>query len=116
VKWLHHVIDSVDIEGTNRMLVVCCHENDQRRTLNPKGVQDLEPIHVGHLHVKKDNVGSMSRHRLDCFTAISSFTDYLYLAVPLEHLAYPIARERLVINNQNFCLQLLLSFALCCLA
>jgi hypothetical protein len=62
-------------------------------------MQNVEPVHVGHLHVQKNEIGSVRRNKIYCFCSISRLADNLHLAIVLQHFAYAFAREWLVINN-----------------
>jgi hypothetical protein len=89
----------VDIKRTHGVLVVGSNENDQGHPLNAEILQDVEPIHVGHLHVQKDDVEFLSVYGINRLSSISGFTNDFYLTIILQQLAYPVTRERLVVYD-----------------
>jgi hypothetical protein len=99
IERFRQIVDCVYVKSAHRMLVVCSYENDDGHALDSETMQNVEPVHVGHLHVQKNEVGSECRNRIHRLCSISRLTDNLHLAIVLQHFAYSFAREWLVINN-----------------
>ena len=73
---LQEVVHRVDVECSERVLIVCGREND--RDVAAHQLEHLEPVELGHLHVEKHQIGVQLRdhfHRLETVLAFGDDVD-----------------------------------------
>ena len=101
VEGLEQIIERVNLEGSQRIVVVSGDEDDQRHLTCRDRAERGEAIHFGHLHVEEDERGPLFIDRRDRFTTVGAFADHLHVRVAREHTAYAPTRQRLVVHDQR---------------
>jgi hypothetical protein len=101
IKRFEQVIQSADLECPNGVLIVGRHEDDGRHLLGSDRIDDAEAVHSGHLDVQEDEIGMGLLDCFDGFETAGALTDNLGVGMAGEQIAHPLARRRLVIDDQN---------------
>ena len=83
------------------MFIECGNENDRRHFVGPYRPDHTETVQFGHLHVEQDEVGPEPENGIHRAVAIFAFGDDGKLGIPPQQLRQPLARHRLVIDDQN---------------
>src|SRR5262249_20572699 len=66
-----------------------------------EGVDDVEPVETGHLHVEKHDIGPCAPDVVDGCAAVLTFTEDLHGPLALEQRSQPAPRDRLVVDDQG---------------
>src|SRR5688572_25556234 len=56
IEWFQQIVEGVYFKCADRILVVSSDENDSRNVF-PEGLKQLETAELGHLYIKKDQIG-----------------------------------------------------------
>src|SRR5579872_5847340 len=88
-------------KGAQCKLIIGGHENHHGHRLRSDGVQHAEAVQLRHLHVQKDKFGRRLFDSSNRPGAISALADDLYCGLVAKQLAQPVARQRLVVDNQR---------------
>ena len=96
------VPDRLGLEGLEGVLVVCGREDHRGWLLEhgemPRG---LDPVHARHADVEQDHVGIELLTEPERLQPVGRFTHYRDLAQLLEQTAQPLARRRLVVDDDR---------------
>jgi hypothetical protein len=90
----------VDLKCPHRKRIIGRDENDRREVFCPEGIQDLESVHLRHLHVQEDGVDVSARQNLKGVEAVRAFSDHSDVRFIFQQLADPLARKRLVVDDE----------------
>ena len=101
VERLQQVIKGTDLEGTQSVLVVGGHEDDEGHLLGADRLDDLKPIQAGHLHVEKHEVGRMLLDRANRLFAVAALRDDLNILFCRKQARQTFPRERLVVHDHR---------------
>ena len=67
VHGLQKIVDGAGIERAHGVFLVRCREDHDRHRVGADGLDDVEAVELGHLHVEEDDIGrepAMARPRL----------------------------------------------------
>jgi hypothetical protein len=95
------VVQGVDLEGTQRELVVGGDEDHVWHAVRPDRTEHFEPIHHRHLDVQEQEIGLDLLDRGHRRTAIGALTDDLNFGIPLTELPESRACQRLVVYDED---------------
>src|SRR6266851_5522950 len=103
-EWLEQVVDSVDFEGTQRIAIIGCREDDARQGWCPSRrefADDIEAIHIWHANVEEEQIGFGGTHQIDRLCCGGAFANDLYLRYLAEELAQLLPRQDLIICHNG---------------
>src|SRR5262249_19092975 len=101
VDRLQQIVDGLDVERTDRVLVVRGHE-DHDWPVNGYGfAKDLEAVEPGHLYIEENEVRPLLIDGDNGRAAIAGFTDDLDLRFLREHREQSPTRERFVVDDER---------------
>ena len=100
VDRLQQVVDRRELEGVNRILVVCRAEDHGRPGRSQRRC-DIESAGAGHLDVEQDQIRRQLGNSLGRLEAILGFTDDLDVAVGAEQLPQPLSGGLLVVHQHG---------------
>jgi len=95
------IVDRCDFECPNRILVVRGHEDDWRHALYSNGIDHRKAIGTWHLHVKKYEIRPLLANESDRLSSVSRFRNRLDLRLTAEQQLQPLARDGLIIHNED---------------
>ena len=98
--WLEQVVEGMHIEGPKRIAIVRGHEDDGRNGFRSQKLEESKTVHLGHLDIEKHDVGTSSRYQRGPVDT-GAFADHHHVVVSGEHRAQEIARQRLVIDDDD---------------
>jgi hypothetical protein len=75
VEWLEQIVERAGFEGTQRILVMRGHENDDVRQVRAQQLEHVEARAFGHLHVEEHQVGFPPPNDFDRLDAGAAFLD-----------------------------------------
>lgn len=111
IERLKQVVDSVDIEGADRILVVCGGENKlgqlpalivfQFAMAIDDALNDGKAIQARHLYVKEDDVGMVLLDEFDSFDSICALSDDVDVRRGLEQVGEFVAGELFVVDDEG---------------
>ena len=101
VERLQQVVERLDLEGAQRVLIVGGHEHDRRHALGADRLNHLEAVELRHVHVEEHEIGRLGEDGLDGFDAVPGFADHLDVRFRTEQRFHPLARERLVVDDER---------------
>ena len=91
----------MQLECSNRVLLIRGRENDFGQPFHSDGFEDSETIHLRHLHIEKNEIGISFSDRGDSLFAICAFADDLNLVIVAQHSANEFPRERFILDDQS---------------
>src|SRR5436190_4149747 len=93
------------LEGADRIMFIRRGKHDFRQLLETDCFNYCETIHLRHLHIEEDDVGTLRLDHSDSIPAITAFAHDLDLAIVLQHSTNELSRQRLVVCDQrlNLC-------------
>src|SRR6185503_18839164 len=97
VKRLQEIVQSAHLESLQRILVISGNKDDHRHRLISELLQHLKPIHLRHLHIKKNQIGFKRANAGDGVTAVSTLLYEIDVRRGLEQRAQIETRGRLVV-------------------
>src|SRR6185369_786101 len=100
VEGLQQVVEGVNVESLQSILIERRDKDDCLNLLRSHVCKHVEPIHLRHLNVEKDQVRRKVLNRFNCLTAITTLFEYFDLRISLEQHTKIAPRERFVIDNQ----------------
>ena len=101
VERFDEIIQCCQVERLQRVLIVGGDENRRRHFVGSDRVCDLEASFVRHLHVEKKKIGIQRPNRVDGSGACAGRTDDLDIRLTREKILDALAREGLVVDDQN---------------
>ena len=101
VERLEQVVERLHLERAQRVLVVGGDEHDGRHPIRADGLDHLEAVELRHLDVEEHEIRGLGQDGLDGFDAVPGFADDLDVLFSAEERAHPLARERLVVDDQR---------------
>ncbi len=101
VERLEQIVERVNVEGAQRVRVVGGDEDHERHARRADGLDDVEPAVARHLHVEEDEIGLQFLDRGNRRHAIGALRDDVHAGFAGEQRSQPLARERLVIRDEN---------------
>src|SRR5437588_6829320 len=101
VEGLQEIVERVELEGAHSVVVVCGDEDDGRQPLVLQGFEHGEAADLRHLHVEQYEIGAHRLDGLDGLRAVRALGDDAYLGVVGGHPANLLARQRLVVHDEN---------------
>ena len=101
IERLEQVVERVHVERAQRVVVERRHEDDERHPLRPDGLDDLETVGAGHLHVEKDQVWLKPPDRVDRVSAVRALGDDFEPVFAGQQRPQPLARQRFVLRDQH---------------
>src|SRR5262249_1660169 len=99
VERLEQVIERVDFKGAQRILIVGRDEDDHRSLLDR--LQYAEAVEFRNLHIQEEEVWLVSLDSRHSSQPVAAFANDLDFGVADEQVGDPLARQRLIINNQR---------------
>jgi hypothetical protein len=90
----------VHLEGADRMVGVGGDEHRRRRPRGTELLEQVEAVDLRHLDVEEEYVGPRARDRLDSLGP-AALADDLDLGIGGEQQAHDLARERLVVDDED---------------
>ena len=101
IEGLVEIVYRSGIVGTQRVLAVRRHEYDGRPILLVDGLENAEPISVGHLDIEKYDVRLETPDGAHRFASIGGLPDHGYAAMSCQHHPETGPRKALVIYQQH---------------
>jgi hypothetical protein len=101
VEWLHEVIKRFHLERPNRVLVVSGHKHYGSRLAPTNLPQHVKPVDIGHLHVEKDDVGSLASNRPDSLSPTGALRDGRDIRLGRKVSPQLLAGQPLIIHDQH---------------
>ena len=98
---LEQIVERGDLERADRILVVRGHEDHRRHALRSDRVDDREAVHPRHLHVEQHQVRRLLANDGDRLASVARFRYGLDAGLTAEQQLQPLARERLVVHDEN---------------
>ena len=98
---LEQIVDRGDLERPDRILVVRGHEDHRWHPLCSNGLDDRKAVGSRHLHVEEHQVRLLLANEGDRLSSVSRFRDGFDLRLTAEQPLQPLARERLVVHDEN---------------
>src|SRR5437868_5552177 len=99
------------LERFDRKCIVSRDKDYERQLLGCQCFEDFEPADARHLHVEKNEVGTMFFDRSNGMEAVGRFIDDDEIRRCLEELANELSSQRLVVNDERANFQLEPPFA-----
>src|SRR6185437_5055749 len=98
---LEEIVDRVDVEGLDGVLVVRGDEDDGRQPIGRDGVEHLEAVEVGHLHVEEYKVGAVLEDRFDRFAASAALTNDRHARHVTEQRANAFPGKGFIVDDEG---------------
>src|ERR1700742_2224498 len=89
------------LKGAQRILIEGGEKDDGWTLLFGQMIQHFEAIHLGHLHVEKDEIGMKFGDGLQRVCAVLALGHHLKLLIRLEAGNNAASRQWFVVNYQN---------------
>ena len=90
------------LDGEGALRVGHRHEDHARRFRHRRErAEHAEAVELGHLQVERDDVRLQLLDPLECVDPVARDADDLDPAVPRQHLAHHLARERRVVDDED---------------
>ena len=87
----------MDLEGTERMLVVGSHKDDRHFVADQ--FEDLEAVELRHMNVEEEQVGLELRNHLDGFKSIGALAHDFNFGMALQQFAQELAGKFFVLDD-----------------
>src|SRR5262249_36595224 len=100
IKRLQQVIERVYVKRLQRILIERGDENDRLDLFWSNALEHVEPIHLRHLDVEKDQIRRERVDGFDRFASIATLVENLDLRIFFEQQAQIASRQRLVVDDQ----------------
>ena len=111
VERLEQEVEGVNFECFQCMVVVRRHEHDRRGFASVpqrsfgiaalQGLDDVEAVDIGHLHVEEDQVGILIVDGAQRFGAVRTLGNDLDVVVLSEERPHALARELFVVDDRD---------------
>jgi hypothetical protein len=83
------------------VLVVGGHEDHERHSVGANRLDDVEAIHLWHLHVEEHQIGRVILNRGDGLFAIAALGHDLDVGFAPEQRRQPLPGKRLVVDDER---------------
>src|SRR5205814_8368717 len=93
--------EGMNFKGANRVLIIGCHEHDQRPPFHRQLCQYAEAVHSRHPHVKENKIGREALVRGNSLSAIHALPDYFHVWLSPQQRRDHLASGRFVIDDQS---------------
>ena len=100
-KRLQEIINGVHVEGLDRILVVCGHENHRAGQFCSDLPQGGKSVHLRHLHIQEDQVEATSEHEFCRLFSADSLLDDPDFRILIEEHPDSLARQALIVRDQG---------------
>ena len=101
VERLQQVVERVDVERAQRVVIEGGDEDDERHARRADRLDDVEAGGAGHLHVEEHQVRLQPADGIDRLGAGRALGDDFEPVFRREQRAQPLARERLVVGDED---------------
>ena len=101
IERLQQIIERAHLEGSQRMLVVGGHEDDERHPLAADRLDHLEAIHLGHLHVEEHQVRLVVDDGRHCLLTVAALRDDLDVWLVRQQSRQPLPGEGFIVHDQG---------------
>ena len=96
-EWLQEIVDGVDLERSQRVLVVGGHENHGHVAADQ--IEHLEAVEFRHLHVEKQQIGLQFGHHFDRLESVGALGYDFHVRHRRQILAEHRSRQRFVVDD-----------------
>src|SRR6185295_19212010 len=100
IEGLKQVVERIHLKGSHRVLIVSGHEDDGGNAVSRKRFQNTKAVDARHLDVQEHKIRHIAGDGSNSLLAVGALADDFNLGVAREHDTKPLARERLIVNNE----------------
>src|SRR5258705_9414246 len=100
-KGLEQIVHCVNLEGSQRILIVRGGKDDVRLWVEVAGTQlagDIEAIHAGHLDVEKEQLRFGGADQIDGFAGSGAFPNHVYFGLVAQELTELLSSQDFIIS------------------
>src|SRR6185295_2668812 len=100
IEGLEQVVERIHLKRSHGVLIVSGHEDDGGNAVSRKRFQDAKAVDPRHLDIEENKIRHIAGDGLDSLLAVGALADDFNLGIAREHVSNPLARKRLIVNNE----------------